>query len=408
MPAFQAADARYFRHATMNSLEKRAVLILSLIYALRLIGMFMILPVFALYARALPGSVSSFQIGLAIGIYGLTQALLLIPLGIASDHWGRKPVIVAGMLVFALGSLIAGFADDILWTTIGRAVQGAGAVSSATTALLADLTRERVRTKAMALLGMGMGLSFILALALGPLVGGWIGVDGIFLMTAVLATATVPLVLYALPDAPRVAPAPRSLITSLRDSQLLRLNGGIFVLHACMTALFVAAPLAMEQTLGLPSAAHWKVYLPVLLLSVLPVFPLIRWAESAGYHRPIFLGAIALLALAMSIAAEGHARSVELIVAITLFFVAFNFLEGSLPSMVSRRAPASGKGAAMGVYASSQFLGGFTGGALGGYALGHWGIGGVFAVAAVLAGIWLLFAAAMEHARVGERALEAE
>jgi MFS family permease len=376
----------------MNSLEWRAVTGLSLVYALRMVGMFMILPVFALYARGLPGGVSGAQIGLAIGAYGLAQALLQIPLGIASDRWGRKPVIVLGMAVFAVGSLVAASSHDIFWITVGRLIQGAGAVSSAVSALLADVTRDSVRTTAMAILGAGMGLSFILALVLGPVLGGWIGVPGIFELTGALALLSIPVVLWVVPTAPRLRGRADGLKLALGNPELLRLDGGIFLLHAMMTALFIGAPIALLETLSLPSEQHWKVYLPVLLVSIVPVFPLIRLAEVQGRLKPIFLGAIAVLAVALAIAAEWHTRPSALIAAVLVFFCAFNFLEGSLPSLISRRAPQHQKGAALGVYSSAQFLGGFAGGTLGGFALGHWGVGGVFAVAALLPLLWLSFA----------------
>ncbi|MGH8505605.1 MAG: MFS transporter [Stenotrophobium sp.] len=374
----------------MNPLEWRAVAGLSLVYMLRTIGLFMIMPVFAIYAHGLPG-VQPWQIGMAIGIYGLTQAILQIPLGMASDRWGRKPIIVCGMLLFALGSFIAGYSNDINWIIIGRLVQGMGAVSSAVSALLADVTREAVRTTAMAILGAGIGVAVLLALILGPVVAGWVGVRGIFDVTGVAALLTIPVVLMLVPGAPRIPVRAGGLRASLADGQLLRLDGGIFVLHACMTALFVAAPFAIQKTLHMPDDEHWKVYLPVLLIAILPVFPLIRWAEKSGQTKNVFLAAIAALSVALALMGEFHAHTAGLIGGLTLFFVGTNFLEGSLPSMISRRSHPSYKGAALGVYSSSQFLGAFVGGSLGGVALGHWGVGGVFALIAVLPLLWLGF-----------------
>lgn len=376
----------------MNPLERRAVIGLTLVYALRMIGMFMILPVFALHARELPGGALAWQIGLAIGIYGLAQALLQIPLGLLSDRIGRKPVIAGGMLVFALGSFIAGSTDDIDWIIFGRAVQGMGAVSSAVSALLADVTRESVRTAAMTLLGMGIGASFVLALVLGPVVAGWIGVNGIFHATAVSALLAIPLVQWWVPDAPRATTAAGGLGDVFGDRGLLRLNGGIFLLHACMTAFFIAAPLALADTLQLRTEQHWQVYLPVMLLSLLPVFPLIRLAERGGHAQPVFLGAIALLSLSLLLAIRGHVQAPLLLTALLLYFIAFNYLEGALPSRVTRQAPAARRGAALGLYATAQFLGGFFGSCIGGYALGHGGTGWVFASAALLPVIWLAFA----------------
>ncbi|WP_162932192.1 MFS transporter [Solimonas sp. K1W22B-7] len=377
----------------MNSLEWRAVIGLGAVYALRMIGMFMILPVFALYARGLPGEITALQIGLAMGAYGLMQAVLQVPLGMASDRWGRKPMIVLGMLVFAAGGFIAGHSHDIHWIIAGRVVQGAGAVSSVVSALLADVTRVQVRTVAMAIVGVGMGLSFILAMVLGPVVSGWIGVDGIFTMTGVLALLAVPLVIWFVPPEPPVSTAPAgSFREVLLDPQLLRMDGGIFLLHACMTALFVAAPFAIEATLALPGAEHWKVYLPVLVASILPVFPLVRWAESRGQARPVLLGSIGLLSVSLALTGLLHGSGLGLLASLLLYFIAFNYLEGSLPSMISRMAPPQQKGAALGVYSTAQVLGGGVGAPLAGYVLGHWGITGVFCLAAVLPVLWLSFA----------------
>ncbi len=379
----------------MNALEWRAVFALGALYALRMLGMFMVLPVFALYARDLPVPAQPWQVGLAIGIYGLTQALLQIPMGMASDRFGRKPVIVVGMLIFALGSWVAGATDDIGWIILGRALQGAGAISAAVAALLADVTRDSVRTLAMAILGAGMGLAFVLALVLGPIIAGWIGVDGIFQLTGVLALLSLPVLLFAVPTPATAQAKSGSLRAVLADPQLLRLDAGIFLLHACMTAVFTIVPLAIVQTIGWPSAEHWKLYLPVLVLSLLPVFPLIRHAEHRGRFKTIFLAAITLLAVALALAAAGHTIAIVLVLALLLYFIAFNFLEGALPSLISRVAPPAQKGAALGVYSSAQFLGAFAGGMLGGLALQFGGVGGGLAAAVALPIIWLIVAAGL-------------
>ena len=376
----------------MNTLEWRAVAGLAVVQALRMLGMFMILPVFALYARDLPGGVSGLQIGLALGAYGLTQALLQVPLGIASDRWGRKPIIVGSLLVFVLGSLIAAATDDIHWIIAGRLVQGAGALSAAVSALVADITRESVRAQAMAVIGVGMGGSFVLALVLGPMLAAWQGVDGIFALTAALAALAIPLVIWGVPDAPAIARGPMRLKAALADPTLLRLNAGIFFLSAGMTMLFIAAPLALETTLQLSLAAHWQVYLPVLALSLPPAFWLMRVGEQRQLIATMMQCAFAALAAALLLAAVSWRQPYELLAALLLYFTAFNFLEGVLPAQVSRRAPPAGKGAALGVYATCQFLGGFMGGVLGGFALGHFGAPAVFACAAGLPLVWLLIA----------------
>lgn len=377
----------------MNALERRATAGLSMVYALRMLGMFMVLPVFSLYAHELPGGVTPLQIGLAIGIYGLAQAALQVPLGTLSDRIGRKPVIIGGMLVFALGSVVAGLAESIEWVIAGRAIQGSGAVASAVTALLADTTRLSVRTRAMTTLGIGMGVAFGVALVLGPILSGWLGVGGIFLMTAGLALLTVPLVLFYVPPEPEDA----TLMTGrmrdvLADPDLLRLNGGIFLLHALLTSVFVAVPFALRDTLGLEVPRHWLVYLPVLMVSALCVFPVIRWSERSGAASHVFLCAIGLLFCALSLAAAGAGEPAALVASLVLFFIAFNYLEGFLPSQVSRLAPSGQKGAALGSFTTSQFLGSFAGGALGGWALGAGGVEMAFAVGALLPLGWLGFA----------------
>lgn len=377
----------------MNALEWRAVAALGMVYALRMIGMFMVLPVFALYALELRGGATPMQVGLAIGIYGLTQALLQIPLGTASDRYGRKPIIYVGLAAFALGSLVAGLAETVEGVTLGRLLQGMGAISSAVAALLADVTRDQVRTLAMTIVGAGMGLAFILALVLGPVVALWVGVDGIFLLTAGLALLAIPMVAFGVPTPQRQVQRAGGFREALSNPALLRLNAGIFLLHATMIGLFVAAPVAIFDTLGLDSTQQWRLYLPVLLLSVLPVFPLIRWAERGRHSARVFRGAIAMLIAAMLTAALGHASVVWLPLAMLLFFIPFNYLEGALPSMISRRAPPDRRGAALGVYATSQFLGAFAGGTLTGLAQSYFGLTGAFAVCAVLPLIWLFIPA---------------
>lgn len=381
----------------MNALEIRATVGLAMIYALRMIGMFMILPVFALYAHGLPVPASDLQVGLAIGIYGLAQAALQIPLGIASDRWGRKPVIVAGLVVFAAGSFLAGASQEIEWIIAGRVLQGLGAISSAVSALLADLTRDQVRTTAMAILGAGMGLAFLGALVAGPVVAGVIGVDGIFRLTGVLALLGIPVVLWGVPPAPPVQVSNAGVLSVLRDGQLLRLDGGILLLHALLTGLFVAAPFAIGETLALPAEAHWKLYLPVLLLSLLPVFPLVRRAEHRGQTRRLFLAAIGVLALALPLLALTHRQPAGLVISLGLFFIAFNVLEGLLPSLISRRAPPAQRGAALGVYGSAQFLGPMLGGALLGGVKGEYGLSAAFAAAALLPLFWLGFARGLQE-----------
>jgi MFS family permease len=388
----------------MTPLERRATLGLSLIFALRMLGLFMILPVFALYAGELNG-VTPLTLGLALGIYGLTQALLQLPFGLASDRLGRKPVIVVGLLIFSAGSVLAALADDIVWVIVGRALQGAGAIGAVINALLADLTRETVRTAAMAVLGIGIGACFLLAMVLGPVLHAWISVPGIFWLTAVLGLLCIVVLLAWVPEAPPLTLSDephswRELLRVLSSPELLRLDGGIFVLHAILTSLFVAMPLALRDA-GLAGPQHWQVYLPVMLLSIVLLLPLLQYSGREGGLKPVFLGCVLLLAAALlGLALAPHYIGV-LAVLLLLFFVGFNLLEASLPSLVSRSAPAGHRGAALGVYSSLQFLGTFCGGALGGLVLGQGGVTGVFLCAAGLALAWLVLAAGMQAPQVG-------
>lgn len=382
----------------MTPLERRATLGLSLIFALRMLGLFMILPVFVLYADALQGATPQ-TMGLALGVYGLTQAVLQLPFGLASDRFGRKPVIVIGLLIFAAGSALAALADDIHWLMVGRALQGAGAIGAVISALLADLTREHVRSAAMAVLGISIGACFLLAMVLGPLLNAWIAVPGIFLLSVVMGVASIGVLLWWVPAAPPLTLSDephswRELAKVLSNPDLLRLDGGIFVLHSILTALFVAVPLALSEA-GLAGSRHWQVYLPVMLLSIALLWPLLRLSEQDGKLKWVFLLCIGLLGLALTGLAQGHPRVWAIGGWLLLFFVAFNLLEATLPSLVSRQAPAGHRGAALGVYSSLQFLGTFFGGLAGGWMLAHAGIGGVFGFCAVLALCWMAFGLTM-------------
>jgi predicted MFS family arabinose efflux permease len=381
----------------MNALERRATAGLASIFAMRMMGLALILPVFAIYAEGLAGH-TPFLVGLALGVYGLTQAVLQIPFGLASDRFGRKPVIAFGMLLFLIGSVVAATATTIEMTIVGRALQGAGAVAAAVIALLADLTRDEQRTKAMALVGMSIGGSFILALFIGPMLYDVISVPGIFWVTAVLAGIGIVLLFVLIPSPERnlpQAPPLSQLLDALRHRQLLRLDIGIFVLHAVMTAIFVVVPLLLVRQAGIAGDKHWQVYLPVLLLSVFIMVPLLVTAERKKQFRLVFAIAITLLVVSQAVIYWNQHSVWGISVGLLLFFGAFNAVEALMPSLVSRIAPKDGKGAAVGVFSSSEFMGAFVGGAVGGALFGQYGAGGVFLFSAILLGAWFLVALGM-------------
>lgn len=379
----------------MTTLERRASLSLASIFALRMLGLFLILPVFAIEASKYPGGDDPTLIGLAMGIYGLTQALLQLPFGRASDLLGRKRVIVFGLAIFALGSLVAALAPTLTWLAAGRALQGAGAVSAAVTALLADQTRDAVRTKSMALVGASIGLMFALSLVLAPLLVAHIGLSGLFGMTAGLALAGIAVVRWWVPDEPQEhRNLPRGRMSEvLRHAALLRLNFGVFVLHAVQLAMWMAVPAMLVQA-GLPREQHWTVYLPTVLASFVLMGGMFT-LERRGYLRTVFLSAIGLIAL-VQVGFLLLAQTVPTVGALAAllfaFFCGFNVLEASQPSLASRVAPAHARGAAMGVYNTLQSLGFFAGGAIGGWLMKHIGAQGLFACCTGVMALWLLVA----------------
>lgn len=388
----------------MTSTERRATLALAGIYSLRMLGLFLIFPLFSLYQDRIAGA-TPLLIGLALGVYGLSQGILQIPFGMLSDRFGRKPVILAGLAFFVIGSVVAAMATDIYGVIAGRALQGCGAIAAAIMALTADLTREEQRTKAMAMIGMSIGASFMLALVLSPILDSWLGLSGIFWLTAILASCGMLIVVWVIPTPVRsrlhgdAEPIPAQFRRILTDTQLLRLNGGIHLLHMIITATFLALPLVLQNSFGMPSESHWWVYLLVLAVSILLMVPFIIIAERKQQMKSVFLGAIAAMALAqagMWLWRDSFWLFIGLLV---VFFAAFNLLEASLPSLVSKTAPPEAKGTAMGFYSSSQFLGAFVGGSLGGLILGKYGYYGLFQAAALMAVLWLLFAVSMKSPR---------
>jgi len=384
----------------MSREELRAAISLSSIFGLRMLGMFVILPVFAIYAEGLPGGNNLTLVGIAIGIYGLTQAILQIPFGWWSDRYGRKPVIYVGLAIFAVGSFIAALGVHIWVVILGRLLQGAGAIAAPVMAMAADLTRDEHRAKTMAMIGSTIGATFAMSLVLSPWLNHVIGVPGIFVMTGVLVLAAMWVVYAIVPDAPREHPtagAPGGLaqfLRVLRDPQLARLNFGVLALHAVLMALFIAVPLELRDS-GLPVEAHWKVYLPVMIGSFVLMLPAILGSGGPARVRKVFIGTVALL-LAAHLAMPWLTHSVWAIAAYLLvFFTAFNVLEASLPSLVTRVSPPGSKGVAIGVFTSLQFLGTFIGAAAGGYLYGKWDTTGVVILDVVLLVIWLMAALGM-------------
>jgi MFS family permease len=383
----------------MSPLELRASLSLASIFALRMLGLFLILPVFAVHARHMPGGESSTLVGLAIGIYGLTQGLLQIPFGVASDRFGRKPVIIAGLLLFGAGSFLAAGADTLAGVIVGRALQGAGAISAAVTAMIADATRDENRTKAMAMVGGSIGLTFALSLVVSPVLYAHIGLSGLFALTGLLCVVAIGVVRWivpVVPDAVSNKNAKTPWRSVLFNPELLRLNAGIFTLHMVQMAMFVVVPVLMVEQADLPLAQHWKVYLPVVLGSFVLMVPLLLTGEKRGHLKTLFLFSIGLLIVVQVLFAWLPAHLSVLTLLLLAFFVGFNILEASLPSLVSKVAPANAKGAALGVYNTTQALGLFVGGAVGGWVASRWGVLAVFETCAVLLVLWLVLAWSMQ------------
>jgi MFS family permease len=393
----------------MTATERRASGSLAAIFAARMLGLFLVLPVFALEAARYPGGDDPAMIGMAMGIYGLTQGILQIPFGLASDRFGRKRVIILGLVVFAVGSFVAAAAPTLGWLIVGRSLQGAGAVSAAVTALLADQTRDEVRTKAMALVGASIGLMFALSLVAAPMLAARIGLSGLFWVTGGLALACIAIVAWWTPPEPILHKnVPRGKLADvLTDGGLLRLDVGVFVLHAVQLAMWVAIPALMVQA-GLPKADHWHVYLPAVLASFVVMGATLFPLERRGYLRAVFLGAVALVALVQVglLLVAGQPSVGALAVLLFVFFCGFNVLEASQPSMASRIAPPQARGAALGVYNTLQSLGFFAGGAMGGWLTKNVGPQGLFAACAGLMLVWLVVAWPMRAPRARKSAEE--
>jgi len=386
----------------MSSTERRSTISLAAIYGLRMLGMFLILPIFAIYAQTLEGGHDHTMVGLALGAYGLTQVLLQLPFGIASDKYGRKKVIYVGMLIFVVGSIVAAMGTDIITVIIGRAIQGAGAVSAVVMALVADSTREEHRTKAMATIGGTIGVTFALSLVAGPLLNQSIGVPGIFWMTAILSLFAIVVVKFLVPDPVNshfhsdTETAPDKIKEVLRNTQLLRLNFGAFSLHAAQMAMFVVVPFALKETSGMSENQHWLVYLPVLTISFVMMLPAIIYGEKRAKLKPVFIGAVATMLFAQLLFAANIHHFWGVVMALFFYFLAFNLLEATLPSLISKMAPAASKGTAIGIHNTAQSLGIFIGAVAGGFLSGNYGFSSVFIFCSVLMAIWLISAFGMK------------
>ena len=380
----------------MNSLERKSLFGLAALYAFRMLGLFMLLPVLSLYADQYSGN-TTILIGVALGIYGLTQGLFQIPLGFLSDRIGRKPVIFAGMLVFFCGSVLAAMSDSMWELIAGRALQGVGAVASTIMALLSDLTTEQNRTKAMAVIGGSIGVAFAISMIAGPILANLWGLSGLFWLTAGLAICGILILLFVIPS-PMVVKLnaesqaiPQMFGKLLRDRELLRLNFGIAVLHFSQMATWISVPLILEQTFAFGREQHWIIYLSVMGLSFICMLPFIIMAEARRKMKPVFVGAVVLLAVGELLLGSGANDHTLFLLGLFVFFMAFNLLEATLPSLVSKLAPAGGKGTAMGIYSTSQFLGAFFGGIFGGLVAYYFGYFGVFWMVSALIVVAFLF-----------------
>lgn len=387
----------------MSASEKRATWSLASVYALRMLGLFMILPVLSLFAEQLEGSTHTL-IGLAMSIYGLPQVILQIPFGLLSDRFGRKKIILIGLSLFFIGSVIAAFSTTIYGVLVGRAFQGAGAVSAVVMALVADLTQEVHRTKAMATIGVSIGASFGVGIIAGPIISGFGGVQAVFAVTAVLTLLAMLAVLYVVPNPQKsklhrdAEFVPEQAMNALKNPDLLRLNYGIFVLHLILMAIFVVVPSLMRKA-GLIAGHEWQVYLPVFILSMAIMIPFVILAEKKRKMKQVFLGAIGVLVLAELGLSEFHDSLISIIGFLGVFFCGFNLLEATLPSLISKTAPADLKGTAMGAYSSSQFMGLFLGGVIGGWFNGRYGVTAVFLFCAAAAFSWFLVSLTMNPPR---------
>lgn len=386
----------------MNAIERRSTFALSSIFALRMLGLFMIIPVFSVVGQSYQYATPAL-IGLAIGVYGLTQAILQIPFSLLADRYSRKPLIILGLLFFAVGGIIAGCAETIYGVIIGRAIAGAGAVSAVVMALLADVTREEQRSKAMAMMGMSIGLSFVVAFSLGPWLTNVVGISGLFFVTTVMGLMAIVMLLFVPKVTRHHQNFPQGYLKQLdqviRMPDINRLHVSVFSLHLLLTAMFVYVPSQLIEYAKIPLQHHGWVYLPLLLLSLFFAFPSIILAEKYRKMRGIFLSAIASIIVGLAIMVFGYSSKYMLLLGLGVFFIAFNVMEALLPSWLSKVAPIQSKATAMGINASAQFFGAFVGGTVGGQLLMLHNTSAGWSILCAIAIIWLLMSFRLSQPR---------
>ena len=376
----------------MNAFEIKTVLGIAFIYILRMLGLFIVLPILSVYLLEISASDSKFLVGLGFGIYGLTQGLFQIPFGLLSDYFGRKKMIIIGLVIFLCGSLLIAAFSSIYIVILGRALQGAGAISAVLLALLSDLTRDEIRTKAMGIIGASIGMTFGVSIVLSPLLNKYIGFQGIFWGIAVLTVLAILIVLFHIPTPIKVSTektTKNNFLEVLRNKTFLKLDYGIFSLHASQIVMFMTIPVILNQ-IGYPVEYHWQVYLPVFILSIIFMVPMIIFAQRKNLVKKLFLGNVALLILVQFLFMNYSDSKQSIMLILLMYFIGFNFLEATLPSLISRISPKNSKGFILGIYNSSQSLGIFAGGFFGGILLTYFSNNTIFILSGVLMIFWFL------------------
>jgi len=375
----------------MTSFEIKSTLGIAFIYMLRMIGLFIVLPIMSIYLSELGADASTFLIGLTFGIYGLTQAIFQIPFGILSDRFGRKKIIIIGLCIFFIGSLVIFFSESLIMITFGRALQGAGAISAVLLALLADLTTDKARTKSMAIIGASIGLTFGISIVLSPILNTYLGFQNIFMLIAILSVIAMGVVIYYIPNPisySRNEKIDYPIKKIIFDKVFLKLDYGIFALHASQIIMFMMIPL-MLNGIGYPIKYHWQIYLPVFVLSMLAIIPMIILSSKKKMLRSFFLLNVFLLIFVQYLFMNWSDSKQSIMIILLIYFIAFNFLEATLPSLISRLSPKNLKGLVLGAYNTSQSLGIFVGGILGGFIASQFNDKAIFILSGVLLAGWL-------------------